>query len=76
MFGNYGTGLVYGSITVEYKGNNLFSVLPDTYDFDIHIGNLFSWKTIRRNLETIGANYLHGSGTPFKIFFNGLYKNR
>jgi len=34
--GNYSVGLVYGSITVEYKGNNSFHILPDTYDFDIH----------------------------------------
>jgi len=27
--GNYGVGLVYGSITVEYLGNNSFSILPD-----------------------------------------------
>ena len=36
----------------------------------------FSWHTIKRNLETIGAAILHGTGTPFKIIFNGLYYNK
>ena len=34
------------------------------------------WHTIKRNIETIGAGILHGSGTPFKIIFNGLYHNK
>ena len=74
--GNYGVGLVYGSITVEYLGNNSFRILPDMYDFDIHANSFFSWHTIKRNIETIGAGILHGSGTPFKIIFNGLYQNK
>ena len=74
--GSYSVGLVYGSITVEYQGNNSFRILPDTYDFDIHTNNFFNWHTIKRNIETIGAGILHGSGTPFKIIFNGLYHNK
>jgi hypothetical protein len=74
--GNYGVGLVYGSITVEYLGNNSFRILPDMYDFDIHANSFFSRGTIKRNIETIGAGILHGSGTPFKIIFNGLYHNK
>lgn len=74
--GNYSVGLVYGSITVEYQGNNSFRILPDTYDFDIHTDNFFNWHTIKRNIETIGAGILHGTGTPFKIIFNGLYHNK
>ena len=74
--GNYGVGLVYGSITVEYLGNNSFRILPDMYDFDIHANSFFSWGTIKRNIETIGTGILHGSGTPFKIIFNGLYPNK
>ena len=74
--GNYGVGLVYGSITVEYLGNNSFRILPDMYDFDIHANSFFSWGTIKRNIETIGAGILHGSGTPFKIIFTGLYHNK
>lgn len=74
--GSYSVGLVYGSITVEYQGNNSFRILTDTYDFDIHTSNFFNWHTIKRNIETIGAGILHGSGTPFKIIFNGLYHNK
>ena len=74
--GSYSVGLVYGSITVEYQGNNSFRILPDTYDFDIHTNNFFNWHTIKHNIETIGAGILHGSGTPFKIIFNGLYHNK
>jgi hypothetical protein len=70
LSGNYKVGLVYGSISVIYVGNNNFKIQPDIYDFDIH------WKmglrTLIRNIETIGASYLHGTGTPFKIIFNGL----
>jgi len=76
LSGNYGVGLVYGSIMVEYKGNNSFRILTDTYDFDIHTGNFFNWHTIMRNIETIGAHMLHGIGTPFRIVFNGLYNNK
>lgn len=76
LSGNYGVGLVYGSITVEYLGNNSFRILPDTYDFDIHANNFFSWSTIERNIETIGASMLRGTGTPFKIIFNGSYQNK
>lgn len=74
--GSYSVGLVYGSITVEYQGNNSFRILPDTYDFDVHTNNFFNWHTIKRNIETIGAGILHGRGTPFKIIFNGLYHNK
>ena len=74
LSGNYKVGLVYGSISVIYVGNNNFKIQPDIYDFDIH------WKmglrTLIRNIETIGASYLHGTGTPFKIIFNGLYHNK
>jgi hypothetical protein len=31
---------------------------------------------IKRNIDTISAGILHGSGTPFKIIFNGLYHNK
>ncbi len=75
-YGNYNVGLVYGNIRVEYRGNNSFRILPDTYDFDIHTKTFFSWHTIKRNIETIGAAILHGTGTPFNIIFNGLYYNK
>ena len=57
-------------------GNNYFRIQPDKYDFDIHTENFFNWHTIKRNIETIGASILHGTGIPFKINFRGLYKNK
>ena len=74
--GKSSIGLVYGNINVEYLGNNSFRVWPDKYDFNIHTKNFFNWSTIRRNIETIGAKILHGTGTPFNIIFNGLYFNK
>lgn len=76
LSGNYGVGLVYGHIKVKYEGDNLFSILKDTYDFDIHYDNFFSKEKMIRNFETIGAGLLHGSGTKFEIIFNGKYKNK
>ena len=74
LSGNYKVGVVYGSISVMYLGNNNFKILPDIYDFDLYWK--MGWRTLIRNLETIGARYLHGTGTPFKIIFNGLYHNK
>lgn len=74
--GDYSVGLVYGNIIVEYKGNNKFYVRPDAYDFDIHTDRFWTWDTIKRNIETIGAKLLHGPGTPFDIVFNGFYYNK
>jgi hypothetical protein len=31
---------------------------------------------MKKEIETVGAAILHGSGTPFKINFRGLYKNK
>ena len=76
LSGNKDVGLVYGHLTVEYMGNNSFRIWPDTYNFEIHTDNFFKWSTIKRNLETIGAKILHGTGTPFNINFKGLYYNR
>lgn len=74
LSGKYNQGLVYGSITVIYKGNNLFEIIPDKYDFDIQKG--FNFRKIVRNLETFGAWILHGTGTIFNINFKGLYRNK
>jgi hypothetical protein len=74
LTGNKKVGLVYGSIIVEYQGNNIFYIEPDTYDFDIHWE--FNLHSIVRNWETIGANILHGTGTPFRIVFQGFYHNK
>lgn len=63
-------GIVYGSIKVSYLGDNRVRIYKDLYDFDIH-----PWSSISetfRNMETIGADVLHGSGTPFYIKFRGI----
>lgn len=35
-----------------------------------------AWGRQTVTLNTIGAGILHGTGTPFKIIFNGLYHNK
>ncbi len=62
--------LVYGKIGVIKVSNNSFKIMDDTYDFNIEYDNLFTF----RNFATIGADIIHGQGTPFKIEFKGLWK--
>ena len=66
-------GLIYGSITIEYKGNGLFKLLPDTYDFDWHSNPNNNIKVWTRNILTKCAHLLHGAGKPYQIFFQGFY---
>lgn len=46
------------------------------------MGGVVAWATGGVFLQgamqgmMIGAGILHGSGTPFKIIFNGLYHNK
>ena len=42
------------------------------YDFDMHSWD--SLKEIIRNVETIGADFIHSKGTPFIIRFKGVNK--
>lgn len=72
LYGKYNQGLVYGHIKVIYKGNNLFEILQDRYYFDIKL----QLNMTVRNIETLGAWMLHGTGTPFNINFKGLYHNK
>ena len=65
-------GIVYGGITVRYKGNNYVKILTDTYNFEMHPWD--SFKETIRNIETIGADLIHGKGTPFNIKFKGVNK--
>lgn len=65
-------GIVYGGITIVYKGNNYVKIKTDRYDFDIHPWTSFGESL--RNIETIGAKLLHGKGTPYYIKFKGLNK--
>lgn len=70
--GGVDQGIVYGSISIEYVGNNAVLISDDKYDFDMH-----SWSNIGesvRNIETIFADWVHGTGTPFKIHFKGYNK--
>ena len=64
--GGLGQGLVYGGINIIYEGNNQVKILSDIYDFDIHPWSL---KEAARNIETIGADEIHGKGTSFSIKF-------
>jgi len=41
----------------------------DKYNFEMHPWN--SLGEVLRNIETIGADFLHGRGTPFDINFRG-----
>lgn len=65
-------GIVYGGITIYYKGNNYATIRNDIYNFDMHSWD--SFKEIIRNVETIGADFIHGKGTPFTIRFKGVNK--
>ena len=64
--------LVYGSISVQYLGNNTVKILDDKYDFDMH--RFSNWRETFRNVETIFASGLHGYGKPFDIHFKGVNK--
>ena len=68
--GGIGQGLVYGGITVEYKGNNRVYIYTDRYDFEMHSWN--SFQKVARNIETLIARPIHGNGKSFQIIFRGL----
>jgi len=61
------SGLVYGHLTLVYKGNNQFQILPDHYDFKMFEGG-YSF----RNFATRIGHIVAGAGIPFKINFSGL----
>jgi hypothetical protein len=73
-------GLVYGTITLKYLGNNQVEIVGnDTYNFEIHkIQNVKNLKNVSReslrNIETMIALGIHGTGKPFKIYFRGKGK--
>ena len=45
---------------------------PMILNFDMHSWD--SFKEIIRNVETIGADFIHGKGTPFTIRLKGVNK--
>lgn len=65
-------GKIYGHLTLEYEGNQLFKIHPDEYDFRMWSGN--SPKTRARNSYTKVGKSFAGSGTSYWIHFNGLNK--
>ena len=67
-------GLVYGSITIEYLGNNQFKIHTDNYGFEMHNNPKHAINVFLRNIETFGAHLLHGQGTSFDIHFRGVYQ--
>ena len=67
-FGKCPQGIVYGGITIVYRGNNQVQILQDEYNFEMH-----SWrKAPIRNVETLLGRLVHGKGTSFKINFRGV----
>ena len=45
---------------------------PRDRNFEMHPWD--SFKETIRNIETIGADLIHGKGTPFDIIFKGVNK--
>lgn len=69
-FGNSRSGLIYGSVTITYKGNNQFAIATDRYDFIPHKGK--SLKTRFRNAATKLGKIWARKGMIYKIHFMGL----
>ena len=65
--GNVNDGLVYGTLTLLYLGNNSVIVFPDQYNFDVKPWT--SFKGDVRNIETIIGHWAAGEGIPFTINF-------
>ena len=64
----YCQGIVYGSITINYQGDNKVYIHPDEYNFEMH----YNIEETVRNIETLCASIVHGIGRPFHIIFKGL----
>ena len=70
-------GLVYGTISVKFRGvdlqgNNIYQVLPDKYDFDMH--RVSNFHELFRNIATKIGNLVAGNGNPFMIYFNNYIR--
>ncbi|WP_372474785.1 hypothetical protein AB4865_05840 [Capnocytophaga sp. ARDL2] len=63
-------GLIYGNISLVYIGNNRIMALPNTYNFEIHHGKIFTM----RNFLTFMGGMFNGHGTAYPIYFNGTTK--
>jgi len=65
-------GLVFGSISLKYVGNNqvVATSAYDIYDFDYKPLN-GTWERVFRNFATFSGNMLSGPGDPFIIYIMG-----
>ena len=65
------TSLTLGKISVRGVGDNLYQIAPDTYNFNIEIGD--SWLNLftKRNIATICSGVLHN--TRYSMFFGGEF---
>lgn len=59
----------FGGVTIEKVSQNAVIIKQDKYNFEMHPWNSFG--EVLRNVETIGADFIHGSGKMFKINFKG-----
>ena len=65
-------GSVLGSITLKRVGPSQVRAFSGMYDFEMHSWwNPLNWG---RNMETLGARAIHGSGTPFWINHPGTVR--
>jgi hypothetical protein len=69
-YSNLNDALVYGTLTLEYLGNNNVMVrnAHDIYDFDIKTWSSDTWI---RNVLTMGAMVINGDGNPYIIWIYG-----
>ena len=70
-------GLVYGTIGVKFRGvdlqgNNIYQVLPDKYDLDMH--RVSNSHELFRNIATKIGNIVAGNGNSFMIYFNNYIR--
>lgn len=72
-FANKNDAAVYGSISLRLTSQNTVVATSafDIYDFDI---KPWSSQTFIRNVATMGANAIHGSGQSFVIWIYGQGK--
>lgn len=72
------SGPIYGTISGRIGENGLFTLNPDTYDFDVKElqGRSFSgdMAIVKRNFLNAISATIHGDGTPFQIKFTGSVK--
>lgn len=64
----YESWAIYGTVSGKVGPDGMFTLNPDTYDFDIKPGISF------RNAATAVGAVINGSGTKFDIKFTGSVK--